>query len=208
MGSSIISVMSSTEGAGSPANIGVVQTSFAGEPWEPQRPRLACSIRALGGPVFSGDKGEFGAAFTGGGGGAGGLHTAPMRGISQEALLGQGFGVISEIDVRSTFETKLGEENGQALGGYLILGVCNPALAQRALGEGSFPFVRPRGVCTLSTPECVSCRCCLVARTLPASHETGRKTPPETRGSSCLKSRNFRLGVCWVQRAHPRRQCW
>lgn len=133
MGSSIISVLSSTEGAGSPANIGVVQTSFAGEPWEPQRPRLACSIRALGGPVFSGDKGEFGAAFTGGGGGAGGLHTAPMRGISQEALLGQGFGVISEIDVRSTFETKLGEENGQALGGYLIPGVCNPALAQRAL---------------------------------------------------------------------------
>jgi hypothetical protein len=135
MGSSIISVLSSTEGAGSPANMGVVQTSFAGEqPWKSQRPRLACSIRALGGPIFSGVKGELGAAFTGGGGGAGGLHTAPMRGISQEALLGQGFGVISEIDVRSTFETKLGEENGQALGGYLILGVCNPALAQRALG--------------------------------------------------------------------------
>ena len=60
-----------------------------------------------------------------------------MRGISQEAFLGQGSGVISEIDVRSTFETKLGEENGQALGGYLILGVCNPALAQRALGGGA-----------------------------------------------------------------------
>jgi hypothetical protein len=42
---------------------------------------------------------------------------------TREALLGQGFGVLSEIDVRSTFETKLGEESGQALGDYLILGV-------------------------------------------------------------------------------------
>ncbi|WP_346958304.1 DUF302 domain-containing protein [uncultured Arthrobacter sp.] len=52
---------------------------------------------------------------------------------TREVLLGQGFGVLSEIDVRSTFEAKLGEESGQALGDYLILGVCNPALAQRAL---------------------------------------------------------------------------
>jgi len=52
---------------------------------------------------------------------------------TREALLGQGFGVLSEIDVRSTFEAKLGEESGQALGDYLILGVCNPTLAQRAL---------------------------------------------------------------------------
>lgn len=52
---------------------------------------------------------------------------------TKEALQGQGFGVLSEIDVRSTFEAKLGEESGQALGDYLILGVCNPALAQRAL---------------------------------------------------------------------------
>ncbi|MBT1003902.1 DUF302 domain-containing protein [Paenarthrobacter sp. DKR-5] len=52
---------------------------------------------------------------------------------TREALLGQGFGVLSEIDVRSTFEAKLGEGSGHALGDYLILGVCNPALAQRAL---------------------------------------------------------------------------
>ncbi|MDN4646556.1 DUF302 domain-containing protein [Arthrobacter sp. PsM3] len=52
---------------------------------------------------------------------------------TREALQGQGFGVLSEIDVRSTFEAKLGVESGQALGDYLILGVCNPALAQRAL---------------------------------------------------------------------------
>ncbi|MEC5182476.1 DUF302 domain-containing protein [Arthrobacter sp. CG_A4] len=52
---------------------------------------------------------------------------------TREALSGQGFGVLSEIDVRATFETKLGSDAGQSLGDYLILGVCNPALAQKAL---------------------------------------------------------------------------
>lgn len=51
----------------------------------------------------------------------------------KESLSGQGFGVLSEIDVRSTFETKLGAPSAQSLGDYLILGVCSPALAQRAL---------------------------------------------------------------------------
>ncbi len=32
-----------------------------------------------------------------------------------------------------TFEAKLGSDAGQELGDYLILGVCNPALAQKAL---------------------------------------------------------------------------
>jgi uncharacterized protein (DUF302 family) len=52
---------------------------------------------------------------------------------TREALSGQGFGVLSEIDVRATFETKLGSDAGQSLGDYLILGVCNPALARKAL---------------------------------------------------------------------------
>ena len=52
---------------------------------------------------------------------------------TREALSGQGFGVLSEIDVRATFEAKLGSDAGQELGDYLILGVCNPALAQKAL---------------------------------------------------------------------------
>jgi uncharacterized protein (DUF302 family) len=52
---------------------------------------------------------------------------------TREALSGQGFGVLSEIDVRATFEAKLGSDAGQSLGDYLILGVCNPALAQKAL---------------------------------------------------------------------------
>jgi uncharacterized protein (DUF302 family) len=52
---------------------------------------------------------------------------------TREALSGQGFGVLSEIDVRATCEAKLGSDAGQSLGDYLILGVCNPALAQKAL---------------------------------------------------------------------------
>ncbi|WP_043442021.1 DUF302 domain-containing protein [Arthrobacter sp. L77] len=52
---------------------------------------------------------------------------------TREALKEQGFGILTEIDVRATFETKLGVEAADAVGDYLILGACNPALASRAL---------------------------------------------------------------------------
>ncbi len=52
---------------------------------------------------------------------------------TRELLAEQGFGVLSEINVRDTFEAKLGADSAQALGDYVILGACNPALAQRAL---------------------------------------------------------------------------
>ncbi|MFX1820020.1 DUF302 domain-containing protein [Pseudarthrobacter sp. CC4] len=52
---------------------------------------------------------------------------------TRDALSAQGFGVLTEIDVRSTFEAKLGPEAAEAVGDYVILGACNPALASRAL---------------------------------------------------------------------------
>lgn len=52
---------------------------------------------------------------------------------TRKALSDQGFGILTEINVRSTFEAKLGVEAADAVGNYVILGACNPALASRAL---------------------------------------------------------------------------
>lgn len=71
---------------------------------------------------------------------------------TREALGSQGFGILSEIDVRAVFAAKLGIEASNAIGDYVILGAC-PGAGQ--------PCARCRegSRCTASVQCCRSPRC-------------------------------------------------
>ena len=68
----------------------------------------------------------------------------------KETFKEHGFGTLTEIDVRATMAEKLGEE----MEDYVILGVCNPQLAHRALGvDRNIGLLLPCTVVVRSTDD-------------------------------------------------------
>ena len=96
----------------------------------------------------------------------------------RDALGSEGFGVLTEIDVRDTLRAKLGVEFRR----YKILGACNPPLAHRALqAELGAGIMMPCNVIVYEDGERTVVRAVDPLETFAAHHEALRPIADEVR---------------------------